>query len=151
MSHQEAALPAARTAAVNATGDASPQPTFEVIETAADSTRATIQLLGEMDLATADLLTAALDRQLAAGRRFIRLDVSGLRFMDCAGLHALLSAHNRFLAARGTLVLMGVGTRIARLLSLTHLEGALLVADPSSRSARRVVGRRSPLPRDQRR
>ena len=150
MSHHEAAPPAARNTAVDATGGKPSQCALEVIETDLDSTRASVQLIGEMDVATADLFITALGRQLAAGRRFVCVDVSRLQFIDCAGLHALVSAHSRFLAARGTLVLTGVGHKVARLLSLTHLEDMLLVADPPSRSGPRV-DRRSPQPPDQQR
>ncbi|HKC28685.1 MAG TPA: STAS domain-containing protein [Jatrophihabitans sp.] len=102
---------------------------LEVTVTAADATNATVRVQGEMDLATAELVTAALDSQLTAGRRFVRLDLSALRFLDGTGLDVLVRAHNRFLAERGSLVLTGVGTRVARLLSITHLDEALLVAD----------------------
>ena len=105
--------------------------TFEVTATVTDATNATVHLRGEMDMATAELVTAVLDSELAAGRRFIRLDLSGLNFLDCAGLRALVCAHNQILAARGTLVLAGAGARIERLLAITHLDEVLLMSDPS--------------------
>jgi anti-anti-sigma factor len=82
-----------------------------------------------MDLSNADLLTAVLDNQVGHGHRFMRLDVSRLSFLDCSGLGRIVHAHNLCLAARGTLVLTGVTPRIARLLAITHLDEALLIAD----------------------
>jgi anti-sigma B factor antagonist len=128
MSHPDAIPPTQR---IVAPGPSTFPCALQVIATATDATHATVYLHGELDVATADLLTAVLDGELADGRRFIRLDLSRLFFLDCAGLGALVLAHNRLLAARGTLALAGVGARIARILALTHLDEALLVADQS--------------------
>lgn len=125
MSHADAVRPAVRVA-ISSSDDC----TFEVIVTAIEDTRATVQLHGEMDVSTAEVLTAVLDSQLAAGRRFVRLDLSGLAFLDCAGLRVLAGAHSRFLDVGGTLLLTGIGNRIARLLSITHLDEELLVSSP---------------------
>ena len=102
---------------------------FEVTAVHTGALRATVQLQGEMDLYTAELLTAVLDSQLAKGRQFVHLDLSRLTFVDCAGLRVLVLANNAFLAHRGKLVLTGVTARIARLLRITHLDEALRVAE----------------------
>jgi anti-sigma B factor antagonist len=94
-----------------------------------EQARATMHLRGEMDVDTARLFCAVLDNQLALGRHFVRVDLSGLGLCDCAGLQAIIDGHNRCLAARGALTLTGVTPRIARLLSLTHLDEALIVDD----------------------
>ena len=73
-----------------------------------DATRAVVALQGEMDLANAGLLVGVLANQLEVGRRYVRLDVSGLEFVDACGLSAILEAHNAFLAAHGNLVLTGI-------------------------------------------
>jgi anti-anti-sigma factor len=111
----------------------------------ADASRVALQLAGEMDLANADLLTAVVANQLGNGRRFVRLDLCELRFVDCAGLRAIIDAHNDCLAAHGMLVLTGVPPRIAKLLSITGLDEALLIADTHPRTpatAPRPPGRR---------
>lgn len=102
---------------------------LEIVALSVGPSRGTVQVQGEVDLVTADLLATALDDELGQGHRFVRLDLSRLSFIDCAGLRVLVSAHNRFLAAQGTLVLTGVGQLPARLLRITHLDRALLVAD----------------------
>jgi anti-anti-sigma factor len=91
--------------------------------------RASVYLCGELDLASAELLTAVLSNQLATGHRYLSLDLSRVGLLDTAGLDALRHAHHRFLDARGTLVLTHPGPRITRLLNLTGLDQTLLLAD----------------------
>jgi anti-sigma B factor antagonist len=102
---------------------------LEVTTIGIDSSHVTVQLRGELDLASAALLTAVLDNLLSLGCRFARLDTSRLAFCDCAGLRAIVSGHNAFLAARGTLSLIRPSPRLVRLLSITGLDEALFVAD----------------------
>lgn len=94
----------------------------------ADATRAELVAVGELDLATTDVLTTALMGQLRCGRRFLRLDVSAMSFCDCAGLGALLVAHHHIIDARGTLILTGAPPRLRRLLQLTALDTVLFLA-----------------------
>lgn len=116
---------------------------LEIITVPIDATRSTVQVHGELDLAGADALAAALDDELTQGHRFTRLDLSRLVFIDCAGLGAILGAHNRFLAARGTLILTGVGPRLTRLLDITQLQDALFIADRPTRPEGPTPRRRS--------
>jgi anti-anti-sigma factor len=80
------------------------------------------KLVGE---APAARLSALLARERTAGRRFVRLDLCQVSMLDHAGLDTIIEAHHRFLALGGTLVLTGVGPRIARLLELTELDKTL--------------------------
>lgn len=96
--------------------------------------RASLSAAGELDLAAADVLALLLTQQVEAGRRFVRLDMSAVTFLDCACLEVLVSAHHRYIAAHGTIVLTGVGAPVTRLLKLTGLDGTLFttaaVTDP---------------------
>lgn len=96
-----------------------------------DRNRALLRAVGEWDLANADLLARQLKEHETAGRRFVRLDVGGVSFLDCTCLGVLATAHHQFLAAHGTLVLTGVTPRIMRLLSLTRLDQVLLTTSTS--------------------
>lgn len=98
---------------------------FEVSAVSVGSRGSWLGTAGEVDLATAGHLGSVLEQQCQAGRCFARLDLSAVSFMDCAGLGVLVGAHHRFLAAGGTLILTGVGPRIARLLELTGLDQTL--------------------------
>jgi anti-sigma B factor antagonist len=96
--------------------------------TKADALRANMRLAGQLDLASARLLEAALEHQLDCGRRYLRLDLSGLAFFDAAGLAAILEAHQAFLDRRGTLILTGAGRRVRRLVELAELQDVLFIA-----------------------
>lgn len=91
--------------------------------------RATVQVAGEMDLSNADLLASLIDEEVRRGRRLVRLDLSRLTFCDCAGLRAIVQAHERLLRVRGSLVLIGARSAVFRLLELIPLDEALVVAD----------------------
>ena len=93
---------------------------------------ATIVLSGELDLAVANSLAATLEDQHRRARRYVRLDVSDVTFLDATALSVLVDAHFEFLAHRGTLTLTGVGRPVSRLLSLTGLGDVLLVAGTRS-------------------
>jgi anti-anti-sigma factor len=100
---------------------------FEVQVRCTDVTHATLRLQGDLDLAAADLFAAVIRHHLATGHRYVRLDLSGLSFVDCTGLRALLTAHHELLARGGRLSLANVGPRTARLLRLTLLDAVLYV------------------------
>jgi anti-sigma B factor antagonist len=97
-----------------------------------DQHRAHIRVAGELDLSTSAPLWAVLHSHLAAGRKYLRLDLSGVEFVDAAALGGIAVAHHDALTLRGTLVLTGVHTRIARLLSLTGLDDVLFIGGPRS-------------------
>jgi len=92
-----------------------------------DQTRAYVKVSGEVDLATAAPLWAVLDGHLGAGRRFLRLDLAGVSFLDGSALTGLTRVHQDALARRGTLVLTGVSARVARVLRLAGLDRLLFI------------------------
>jgi anti-sigma B factor antagonist len=92
-----------------------------------DRLRAHVRAGGDIDLSTAAPLWAVLDGHLAAGRRFLRLDLSEVTFLDATGLSGVTRVHHEALSRRGTLVLTGIHTHIAKLLQLTGLDEVLLI------------------------
>jgi anti-sigma B factor antagonist len=95
-----------------------------------DATRALIKVNGELDLSTAAPLWAVLDSHLGAGRRFLRLDLSGVTFLDTTALSGITRTHQELLARRGTLVMTGVRSLVGRVLRVTGLDEVLLVSGP---------------------
>jgi anti-sigma B factor antagonist len=93
-----------------------------------DELRANIRLAGDLDIASARLMVAALEHELDLGRRYVRLDMSGLSFVDSHGIAALVETHWRFLERRGTVVIIGAPRRARRLMELTGTDTVLLVA-----------------------
>lgn len=76
----------------------------------------TVQLIGELDLASAELVTAVL--RCRNNPNVVRLDLADLTFIDCAGLHAIETLRDRLIARAGRLELIHVGHRVGRLLGI---------------------------------
>ncbi|MDT4933083.1 MAG: hypothetical protein QOK11_975 [Pseudonocardiales bacterium] len=99
---------------------------------AVDNTRACIRLCGEIDAALAPALSGLVDEHVAADRRYLRLEMSAVTFMDTTVLGVILAAHHRLLRSRGTLILTGVRKPVSRLLGITQLDQELFVSGPRS-------------------
>ena len=86
-----------------------------------------VEVRGAIDLFTAP----DLDRQLFEATRIgqltparLMLDLSGVTFLDHAGLDALLHLQDRWGAASGTLELLAPSSSVVRLLHEADLDGA---------------------------
>lgn len=77
-------------------------------------------LTGELDLATAPLLEAALARARERGGD-ITLDMAGLEFMDSTGIKVIITSARR-LEGNGSLILRAPGPAIRRVLDLVQIE-----------------------------
>lgn len=104
-----------------------------------DALRAGVRLVGELDLASVALLEACLENLRATGSRYIRVDLSALAFVDCAGLGGLLEAHHAFLRVRGTMVITGVNANVRRVMGLANVYDVLFVAAESPALAQMPV------------
>jgi anti-anti-sigma factor len=62
------------------------------VEIVEDADPVTIHVKGELDLSTAGLLEAALERTSAVD---VAVDLSGLSFIDSSGIRVLVLEHNR--------------------------------------------------------
>lgn len=95
-----------------------------------DQHRAHVKASGEIDLSTGALLWAVLDTHIAMGRRFLRLDLSDVTFMDATAISGVARIHHEALDRRGTLVLTGVRARLTKLLRFTGLDDVLFIGGP---------------------
>jgi anti-sigma B factor antagonist len=86
---------------------------------------ALIRVDGEIDLATEPELRAAIAHAIDDGCRDITVDLSGVSFMDCAGVNALLWCRKHVGTADGHLSLGQVSPCAARILTLTGLDHEL--------------------------
>ncbi|MFD9395163.1 STAS domain-containing protein [Streptomyces sp. NPDC060000] len=91
--------------------------------------RALITLSGEIDLDSAPLLCASLERCLRDGSHTIDVDLTSVRFCDCSGLNAFLRAAQQTTVAGGALRLHHPPPMLARMLELTGC-GFLLLGPP---------------------
>jgi len=102
---------------------------FVLATTASDATHARLEIFGELDLTSRAQLRQALAHHLMRGRCFVSVDLSGLTFLDAAGIGALVEEHHRFLAAHGQLVFRNAPQRVLRVLGLVGVEQELFLLD----------------------
>jgi anti-sigma B factor antagonist len=87
-----------------------------------------LRLAGEVDVATAPRLRDRLVQLVNDGPPQLVVDLSGLSFIDSMGLGALVSGLKRARAHDGDLRLAGPSDHVAKVLSITRLDQAFLVA-----------------------
>ena len=104
--------------------------------------RAVVALRGELDIADAASVGAALTAVAARGQELI-VDLAGLEFIDCSGLTALLLARKRARKAGGDLLLAAPQDQVLRVLAATRLTGVFAVHASVGQAAGRAG--RSPL------
>ncbi|MEU3186255.1 STAS domain-containing protein [Streptomyces sp. NPDC006923] len=92
--------------------------TFESSHTVNGAGHARVTVAGELDHDTAPYVREAVAACLAKRPKSLRLDLTGICFCDCSGVNALLGARIAVLLAGADLVVEGIGTQLARLLSL---------------------------------
>jgi len=112
-------------------------PSFDLTVERGD-TVTTVAASGELDLATAPELSAAVAQHNDA--RLLVLDVTAVTFIDSTGVRALIEAdRSRAGAGLRVAVLAGEGP-VRRMLDLCGLDGRLaLVTDHPARAAQRVA------------
>jgi anti-anti-sigma factor len=85
-----------------------------------------VAVVGEIDLANAaalhDRLRTALDEQTPA---VVVLDLTGVTFLDCAGIGVLVAVHNAAVQTGGQLRVSHPRAAVERLLDMTGLLGVL--------------------------
>lgn len=90
---------------------------------------AVLTVVGDLDVASAPSLRAAIvDRLPEVDGRMV-LDLSGVHFIDSMGLGALVGGLKRARALGGDLRLSAPAEPVTRILELTRLDRALVVAD----------------------
>jgi len=98
--------------------------------------RVTMTVRGEIDVATAPRLRHAMTDRLAHGpATSLALDLSGVFFIDCAGVQALLVARRTARLLGGDLILTRTSPQVARLLDLLGLRSQFASTGPPDRAA----------------
>jgi anti-anti-sigma regulatory factor len=108
--------PAAFTVNVNATG----------------SCRASLGVHGRLGAKAGELLSGVLSSQLAANRRFVRVDMGGLTSADPEVIATLLQCHARFLTAHGSVIFTNVSRQAASLFTTNGADQVLLTTTASA-------------------
>jgi anti-anti-sigma factor len=105
------------------------QPPF-AIEVQQRAGRTTLNLSGELDLATVGELEDALTQRLEAGEDLV-LDLRSLQFMDSSGVRALVAGHAAAQNGHGSLVIIRAerGSEVDRVTDVSGIVTALGMVD----------------------
>jgi len=108
---------------------------FEVRTVSCDRFRALVRVAGSVAGDAATVLARVLDDHQRAGRRFVRLDLRGVKTLSPPALAVVRRTHESLLAARGTLILTGVDARISAMLRRGDPDGRLFLIAPTAAEA----------------
>ncbi len=84
---------------------------------------------GELDLATVEMLEAAVESAISAGFNRMVIDLTAVSFMDSTGMRALLVTSQRLEGENGTLGVVLSGGPVARALAVTGVDRLLKLFD----------------------
>jgi anti-sigma B factor antagonist len=99
---------------------------IRINEGSVDSETYALEPHGELDMATARDLAAALDAAVGA-RRFVVVDLGDVRFLDASSLGLMVAAHRRLVENGGRLVIVCSDPRLVRIFEITGLVEVLSV------------------------
>lgn len=83
-----------------------------------------IEVLGDIDIATAPELRDMLVLRIDAGARHVVLDIDGVNFLDSSGLGVLVGALQYIRARGGNLDLVCTDAKLLKIFALTSLDDA---------------------------
>jgi anti-anti-sigma factor len=89
---------------------------------------ATVVLYGELDIATGPAIRRSLTAAIRGRNVHLAVDMSGVTFIDAAGIGVLVDAASRARKAGGRLSLLAPSWPVRRLLDILHLDGILPTA-----------------------
>lgn len=98
-----------------------------------------VRLIGELDADDAPTVRALLAEQVLRGPGSLVVDLSGLTFIDSAGLAALVAAHKGTRTAGTSLLLAAPTPAVVKVLAITGLNAVLMTA-PSVEAALEQLG-----------
>lgn len=87
---------------------------------------------GEVDLATADELTSAIDEVFSAGSDNLVVDLSDTSFMDSTGLKTLVMADRRFGEKQRAFAIVVDGGPVSRLIDLSGIDSSIRVVSDAN-------------------
>jgi anti-anti-sigma factor len=99
-------------------------------ETSHEHPSAHILAIGELDVATAPILSAEIDGLRNAGFRHLILDLSGLDFMDSTGLRLILDQDSEARRDGFTIGLIAGPRAVERVFELSNTRAELPFIDP---------------------
>jgi len=88
----------------------------------ADDPHKIIKVYGEIDISNVEELNKALQIAVNASPSGFILDISGINYIDSAGIQAVVSAYRRLRPTDGKLVIVNNNKAIERLISIVNLD-----------------------------
>ncbi|MBD1372300.1 STAS domain-containing protein [Hazenella sp. IB182357] len=88
----------------------------------------TIYVEGEVDVYTAPKLRESL-MQHCETEDLVRIDLSGVNYIDSTGLGVLIGAYKAQIATEGKLIIIGMNERIKRLFQVTGLDSVIQIEE----------------------
>jgi anti-anti-sigma regulatory factor len=113
-------------------GSSTPGVRFEVHTVRCDALRANVRVSGNVDAGGAAVLAHVIESHVRAGRRFLRLNIAGVRTLGAAAVQVLAAAHDQLLARRGTMILTGVSRPMEARLRAASPASPLLILPPTA-------------------
>jgi anti-sigma B factor antagonist len=99
-----------------------------------------IAVSGELDASSSARLTETLDPLVSAGRRRLVIDLSGVSFIDSAGLSVLVQCFKHARSAAGSLRLAGLQPAVRRVFELTRLDRVFDLHSNTAEAVQRFAG-----------
>ncbi|MEY2567082.1 MAG: anti-sigma factor antagonist [Actinomycetota bacterium] len=87
-----------------------------------DGAIATVRLIGELDISTAERVRNCFGEVFASGRRRLVVDLSQLDFIDSTGLGVMVAALKRFRSDGGEMTVADPAPRVRKVFELTRLD-----------------------------
>ena len=113
---------------------ADPAPEFRIAVVHANG-GTTLDIAGDVDMATASELAARLEAVIDASTGDVTLDLIEVSFIDSTGLIVLVTAHRRLGAEGRRLIVRNPSMQVDRVLELSGVDGVLDVQRTTSSSA----------------
>jgi anti-sigma B factor antagonist len=80
-----------------------------------------LSIKGELDLSNANIVKMILDKEIAAGKLHIVIDMKDLEYLDSSGIGVFINTMNKLRAINGKFILLGMKDSVMRIFNLTKL------------------------------
>jgi anti-sigma B factor antagonist len=104
----------------------------------------TVAAVGELDVATAPILEAALARTIARGSGSVYLDLSECTFVDSSALRVMAGASCELASLGRSFALLGASGHVRRVIEITGLDGLFPLGPAAGPADVTVRGAESP-------
>ncbi len=80
-----------------------------------------LAIKGELDLSNANIVKTILDKEIAAGKINIVIDMKELEYLDSSGIGVFINTMNKIRGLNGKFILLSMKDSVLRIFNLTKL------------------------------